>query len=120
MRVDMVERLLALIRIAARGGSFKISEEMLSIAGASKDELFKVLIDLGFEKLDKNNNEEVSFDTLFGKKQKKLTYKSKQKFTNKNNTNLTKKTKTKNIKKTNEIINKDSPFFVLSNLKIKN
>ena len=120
MRVDMVERLLALIRIAARGGSFKISEEMLSIAGASKDELFKVLIDLGFEKLDKNNNEEVSFDTLFGKKQKKLTYKSKQKFTNKNNTNSTKKTKTKNIKKTNEIINKDSPFFVLSNLKIKN
>ena len=93
---------------------------MLSIAGASKDELFKVLIDLGFEKLDKNNNEEVSFGTLFGKKQKKLTYKSKQKFTNKNNTNLTKKTKTKNIKKTNEIINKDSPFFVLSNLKIKN
>jgi len=120
MRVDMVERLLALIRIAARGGSFKISEEMLSIAGASKDELFKVLIDLGFEKLDKNNNEEVSFDTLFGKKQKKLIYKSKQKFTNKNNTNSTKKTKTKNIKKTNEIINKDSPFFVLSNLKIRN
>ena len=93
---------------------------MLSIAGASKDELFTVQIDFGFEKLDKNNNEEVSFDTLFGKKQKKLTYQSKQKFTNKNNTNLTKKTKTKNIKKTNEIINKDSPFFVLSNLKIKN
>ena len=120
MRVDMVERLLALIRIAARGGSFKITEEMLSIAGASKDQLLKVLIDLGFEKLDKNKNEEVSFETLFGKKQKKPSYKSKQKFINKNNTNLTKKTKTKDVKQTNEIINKNSPFFVLSNLKIKN
>ena len=39
MRVDMVERLLALIRIAARDGSFKITEEMLSIAGASKEQM---------------------------------------------------------------------------------
>ena len=120
MRVDMVERLLALIRIAARGGSFKITEEMLSIAGASKDQLLKVLIDLGFEKLDKNKNEEVSFETLFGKKQKTRSYKSKQKYINKKNTNLTKNTKTKDVKQTNEIINKNSPFFVLSNLKIKN
>ena len=68
MRVDMVERLLALIRIAARDGSFKITEEMLSIAGASKEQMSKVLMDLDFELLDQDKNQEITFDTVFKKK----------------------------------------------------
>ena len=64
MRVDMVERLLALIRIAARDGSFKITEEMLSIAGASKEQMSKVLIDLDFELLDKDKIDNHVIDTL--------------------------------------------------------
>ena len=72
MRVDMVERLLALIRVAAREGTFKITEEMLSIAGASKEQMSKVFLDLGFENTDKDKKNEITFETLFKKKQKNI------------------------------------------------
>jgi len=122
MRVDMVERLLALIRVAAREGSFKITEEMLSIAGASKEQMSKVLLDLGFENIDKDKNNEITFETLFKRKQKKILFKNKLKTNNKNKINLENKSKgkTKFQKNNNEKIDKNSPFFVLSNLKLKN
>jgi len=122
MRVDMVERLLALIRVAAREGSFKITEEMLSIAGASKEQMSKVLLDLGFENIDKDKNNEITFETLFKRKQKKILFKNKLKTNNKNKKNLENKSKgkTKFQKNNNEKIDKNSPFFVLSNLKLKN
>ena len=121
MRVDMVERLLALIRVAAREGTFKITEEMLSIAGASKEQMSKVFQDLGFENTDKDKKNEITFETLFKKKQKKITFKKKQKSNNKKN-NLENKSKSNNKihNKHNEKIDKNSPFFVLSNLKLKN
>ena len=122
MRVDMVERLFVIIRTSARDGSFKISEEMLSIAGASKDQMANILSDLGFEKFKESNDKEVTFETLFKKKSnsfsnisklksKKNPIKHKQKI-------ITEKQKIN--KKNNTLINPNSPFSVLSNLKLKN
>jgi ATP-dependent RNA helicase SUPV3L1/SUV3 len=47
MRVDMVERVAALVRTAARAGQFKITDEMLSLAGVSRDQMALMLSDLG-------------------------------------------------------------------------
>ena len=46
MRVDMVERVAMLVRVAARDGQFKISEDMLSLAGATRDQMAAMLIDM--------------------------------------------------------------------------
>ena len=121
MRVDMVERLLALIRVAAREGTFKITEEMLSIAGASKEQMSKVFLDLGFENTDKDKKIEITFETLFKKKQKKIIFKKKQKSNNKKNNQENKSKNNNKIQnKHNEKVDKNSPFFILSNLKLKN
>ena len=47
MRVDMVERVSALVRAAARTGPFKMSDEMLSLAGVSREEMKGMILDLG-------------------------------------------------------------------------
>jgi ATP-dependent RNA helicase SUPV3L1/SUV3 len=47
MRVDMVERVAMLVRTAARGGQFKITEDMLSLAGATREAMGLMLLDLG-------------------------------------------------------------------------
>ena len=47
MRVDMVERVAMLVRTAARAGPFKITEEMLSLAGATREVMGMMLLDLG-------------------------------------------------------------------------
>ena len=47
MRVDMVERVAMLVRTAARAGPFKITEEMLSLAGATREVMGMILLDLG-------------------------------------------------------------------------
>ena len=47
MRVDMVERVAMLVRVAARQGQFKIAEDMLSLAGATREQMAKMLLDLG-------------------------------------------------------------------------
>jgi len=46
MRVDMVERVAMLVRTAAREGQFKISEDMMSLAGATREQLAQMLLDL--------------------------------------------------------------------------
>ena len=46
MRVDMVERVAMLVRTAAREGSFKITEDMLSLAGATREQMGQMLLDL--------------------------------------------------------------------------
>ena len=43
MRVDMVERVAMLVRTAARDGAFKITEEMLSLAGATREQMAAML-----------------------------------------------------------------------------
>ena len=47
MRVDMIERVAMLVRTAAREGSFKLTEEMLSLAGATREQMGAMLLDLG-------------------------------------------------------------------------
>ncbi|MDB4852851.1 helicase-related protein [Alphaproteobacteria bacterium] len=47
MRVDMVERVAMLVRTAARAGPFKITEDMLSLAGATREAMGMILLDLG-------------------------------------------------------------------------
>ena len=47
MRVDMVERVAMLVRVAARQGQFKIAEDMLSLAGATREQMAQMLLDLG-------------------------------------------------------------------------
>ena len=47
MRVDMVERVAMLVRTAARAGQFKITEDMLSLAGATREAMGLMLLDLG-------------------------------------------------------------------------
>ena len=46
MRVDMVERVAMLVRTAAREGHFRITEEMLSLAGATREQMGQMLLDL--------------------------------------------------------------------------
>ena len=46
MRVDMVERVAMLVRTAARQGHFKITEDMLSLAGATREQMGQMLLDL--------------------------------------------------------------------------
>lgn len=46
MRVDMVERVAMLVRTAARDGAFKITEEMLSLAGATREQMAAMLLDM--------------------------------------------------------------------------
>ena len=122
MRVDMVERLSAIIRTSARDGSFKISEEMLSIAGASKDQMANILSDLGFEKSKESDDVEVTFETLF--KKKSNSYSKISKLKSKKNPIKRKQKKVAEKQKFNQknktLINPNSPFSVLSSLKLKN
>lgn len=46
MRVDMVERVAQIVRTAAREGQFRISEDMLSLAGATRDQMAAMLLDM--------------------------------------------------------------------------
>ncbi len=46
MRVDMVERVALLVRTAAREGKFRITEEMLSLAGATREQMGVMLLDM--------------------------------------------------------------------------
>jgi len=52
MRVDMAERLSAVIRAAAREGKFQISEEMLSLAGATREQMVAMILDLHYAQVD--------------------------------------------------------------------
>ena len=58
MRVDMAERLAAVVRAAAREGQFMISEEMLSLAGATREQMDGILIDLSYRKVDEKPAED--------------------------------------------------------------
>ena len=51
LRADIAERLSALIRVEARSGKFRINDAMLSIAGATKIQMEKILYDLNYIKV---------------------------------------------------------------------
>ena len=82
MRVDMVERVAMLVRTAARAGQFKITEDMLSLAGATREAMGLTLLDLGYRVV----NEEAAEDPakpaiqIFEKQRKpRVTHKWRQK-----------------------------------------
>ena len=54
----MAERLAAVVRAAAREGQFMISEEMLSLAGATREQMDGILIDLSYRKIDEKPAED--------------------------------------------------------------
>ena len=58
MRVDMVERVAALVRAAAREGQFEISDEMLSLAGVGREEMALILSDLGCKQVSERPSED--------------------------------------------------------------
>ena len=58
MRVDMAERLSAVIRGAAREGKFQINEDMLSLAGATKDQMAAIILDLNYIKVEEIPSED--------------------------------------------------------------
>ncbi len=58
MRVDMAERLSAVIRAAAREGKFQISEEMMSLAGATRDQMAEIILDLNYIKVEEIPSED--------------------------------------------------------------
>ena len=128
MRIDMVERLCAIIRISARNGSFNISDEMLSIAGASREQMLSILFDLGYIKIDSENEKDntVTFQTFFKKNiQKKIKYKKinfkKSNLKTSEKKPISKANFTKNRKKRvgdYKKINHNSPFAILSSLKL--
>ena len=58
MRVDMVERVSALVRAAARAGTFKMTDDMLSLAGVSRDEMKAMILDLGCKMVSEEPSED--------------------------------------------------------------
>ena len=58
MRVDMVERVAALVRAAARAGQFKITDEMMSLAGVSRVQMAQILFDLGCRQVAEEPSDE--------------------------------------------------------------
>lgn len=81
MRVDMAERVSAVVRAAAREGQFTISEEMLSLAGATKDQMDGILIDLGYLKVDEKPSEDPEKPAIivYARPEKKPRHKPQQK-----------------------------------------
>jgi len=51
IRIDMVERIAALVRQAARNGPFAINPDMLSLAGVDHETFAAILNDLGYRKV---------------------------------------------------------------------
>ncbi len=145
MRVDMVERVAALVRTAARSGEFGITDEMLSLAGVSRDTMASMITDLGFEKLREEEAEdpEKPAISVFIKKQRQTSRRMKQvksgesgeKQQNQNRIGGSQSQKTfkknKNLKGSNQKaaqkdvikaskpveVNPHSPFAILANLK---
>ena len=58
MRVDMAERLSAVIRAAAREGKFQINEEMLSLAGATREQMVAMILDLNYVQVEEIASED--------------------------------------------------------------
>ncbi len=105
LRLDIFERLLALVRKEGKKEKFKITEEMLSIAGSNKDFLRDFITSKMKYELLKTDNSESDQEYFFQKTNKINKFKN------------TKKHKIKNTKFNSVKLNKDSPFYILKSLK---
>ena len=86
MRVDMVERVAALVRAAARDGIFEISDDMLSLAGVGRSDMALMLRDLGCRQVGERPSEDPEKPAIakFERVQKKRVPRPKQKQTARN------------------------------------
>ena len=74
IRVDIAERLTAVIRRYARKGQFTVSDDMISLAGATRLQMEEILIDFGYVRIGEEQAEDASKPPVgiftFPKKQK--------------------------------------------------
>ncbi len=121
LRADIAERLSALIRIEARTGKFRINDNMLSIAGATKIQMEGILYDLGYSKCGEEPSTLADQVPI-------LIFERKKKFSQPKVKNFNKKIlKNKNYKNKNSLRTHDkeklpnplSPFAILKSIKIK-
>ena len=142
MRVDMVERVAMLVRIAARDGPFKITEDMLSLAGATREAMGLMLLDLGCRVVGEETAEDPTKPAIqIFEKQRKLRVTQNRRQANNaprsgdadsragaGKSNRRKKAKSassgphdthKASSKHAAKLNPDSPFAVLAGLKLK-
>ncbi|MDB2478563.1 helicase-related protein [Alphaproteobacteria bacterium] len=118
LRADIAERLSALIRVEARSGKFRINDAMLSIAGATKIQMEKILYDLNYIKVGEEPSDladQVPI-LIFERKNKNIKSKTKH-FNKKKDKPFIPKSK-KNIKN-EKLPDPLSPFAVLKSLKNK-
>ena len=116
IRLDIVERLGAILRKCARNGAFPINAEMLSLVGLSQEGITPVLVKLGYQQL-KSADGEVRF------RRHNQKYKRKPQFRANKSTETSWK-KTGSLRKTQrphsekaERLN-PSPFSVLEQIKL--
>ena len=129
MRVDMVERVAALVRAAARDGVFEISDDMLSLAGVSRIDMSLILKDLGCRQVGERPSEDPEKPAIaqFERIQKKRAPRPQQKQTAQNkdkHKNRTKSSSRQGHRKNHAPLRRgakqpdpNSPFAVLATLK---
>ena len=128
MRVDMVERVSALIRGEARSGSFSITDDMLSLAGVGREEMGRMICDLGFVQVSEtpSENPEKPPIAIFERPQKQRKGNRQQKrpsqpksASQKHNRKSSGAPHKGRAQKKPEQIDPNSPFAVLASLKQK-
>ena len=129
MRVDMVERVAALVRAAARDGVFEISDDMLSLAGVSRIDMALILKDLGCRQVGERPSEDPEKPAIaqFERIQKKRAPRPQQKQTAQNKDNHKNRTKSSSrqghrknhapLRRGAKQPDPNSPFAVLATLK---
>jgi ATP-dependent RNA helicase SUPV3L1/SUV3 len=116
IRLDIVERLGAILRKCARNGPFSINAEMLSLVGLSHEDITPVIVKLGYQQL-KSADGEIRF------RRRNQKYKRKPQFRANKSTEASLK-KTGSLRKTQRPPSekaerlKSSPFSVLEQIKL--
>ena len=118
LRADIAERLSALIRVEARSGKFRINDAMLSIAGATKIQMEKILYDLNYIKVGEEPSDLADQVPILIFERKNKNIKSKTKHLNKKKDKTFIPKSKKNIKN-EKLPDPLSPFAVLKSLKNK-
>jgi ATP-dependent RNA helicase SUPV3L1/SUV3 len=118
LRADIAERLSALIRVEARSGKFRINDAMLSIAGATKIQMEKILYDLNYIKVGEEPSDLADQVPILIFERKNKNIKSKTKHLNKKKDKPFIPKSKKNIKN-EKLPDPLSPFAVLKSLKNK-
>ena len=122
LRADIAERLSALIRVEARSGKFRINDAMLSIAGATKIQMEKILYDLNYIKVGEepsNLADQVPIIIFERKKKIKTKIKYFKKEKSKTISSKPKRNDLKTNQKKEKLPDPLSPFAILKTLKTK-